>query len=507
MSDISRRLFIKTTVSATMGLSLQKDMFSMSVPDNNEENRIDQPNILVIMSDQHNANVLGCYGNKIVNTPNLDRLAKSGITFDNFYCNSPLCVPSRLSFTAGKYVSRINAWSNANQLPSDDYPSIASIMKSAGYDAYLCGKMHYAPNHRYGFTEIGKLYSNQKSKSGIIHRRKPDDFTEDPSEKKRFEDFYTGNNSRILDHDREVSDLTVNFIKNRKSTKPFFMISGLLAPHEPLIVPEEYWKKYQDKVPMPEIPENYIENLPLNYKHLRLGFGVTDIDAETVKKGRELYYGLVEWMDKKVGEILNALKECGLDKNTIVIYTTDHGENMGEHGLWWKNAMFDSATRIPLIISWPKKWKGGQRRLEIASLLDVVQTIAEIGKAKVPDDWDGDSMCKWLDDEKYRWKDFAISEYYAHNIASGYVMIRKGKYKYVYHTPADSKHHAQRELYDIEKDPNEFHNLAGQKEYEMIITKLHDELCSQLKENPDNIELRARADFQNAKKRNQKQKK
>ncbi|MEN6385323.1 MAG: sulfatase-like hydrolase/transferase [Phycisphaerales bacterium] len=508
MSSFSRRLFMKSMISAAAGLSLQKELFSAPFPSFRKKNSHKKPNILVIMSDEHNANILGCYGNKIVNTPNLNQLSSSGITFENFYCNSPLCVPSRLSFTAGKYISHINAWSNASKLLGDDYPSIAYSMKSAGYDPYLCGKMHYALEHRYGFTEIGKSFTNQKPKSGGCRRRNPDDLTVDKNtEEGRFDDFHAGNSSRVLDHDKEFTDRTVDFLNNRKkSDKPFFMISGLLAPHYPLIVPDEYWEKYKDKIPMPKMPQGYIDSLPLNYKHLRSGFGMTDVKPETVKKGRELYYGLVEWMDSEVGKILRALKDNGLEDNTIVIYTSDHGENMGEHGLWWKNAMFNTASRIPLIISYPKRWKGSQRRLQTASLVDLTRTIADLGQAEFPKDWDGDSMVDWLDNSNYKWKDFAVSEYYAHNIASGYTMIRTADYKYVYHTPSDKAHKSQTELYNLRKDPDELSNLSNQDNYKDIISKLHSKICHELGENPDNTELRARKDFQEAIAKNEKSK-
>ena len=138
-----------------------------------------QPNILLIMSDEHNANVMGCAGDPFIDTPNLDKLASRGIQFSNCYCNSPLCCPSRLSFTAGKYVSRVNAWANSSMLASNDIPSIAGKMKEAGYDAYLCGKMHYDKTRDYGFNLYGSLkyefYHKTGRGEGGGGRRDPDD--------------------------------------------------------------------------------------------------------------------------------------------------------------------------------------------------------------------------------------------------------------------------------------------------------------------------------------------
>jgi len=453
MSRRTRREFLQTAGVVVGSFITPKSILARAKPPV-------KPNILVIMSDEHNASVLGCNGNDIVHTPNLDRLARKGIAFDSCYCNSPLCVPSRLSFTSGKYASRVSAWSNSCRLPSADYPSLPRVMNAAGYDSILCGKMHYDKTRRYGFREIGNM--NNSNKTGRGGRRKADDLKPKPGISNRFDDFYTADNSSVMAHDKKVTAGTVEFLKNRKaSDKPFFMLAGYLAPHFPLIVQEKYWRQYRDKIPMPKIPRGHLESLPLNYKHLRIGFNIEDVPDEIVRRGRELYYGLTQWVDEEIGKVLNVLADSEVADNTVVIYTTDHGENMGEHGLWWKNCMYEHAARVPLIVSWPARWKGGQRRTQACSLIDVVRTIAELGTADVPADWNGDSMVNWLDNPDAGWKDLAISEYYAHNIASGFTMIRKGRYKYVYHTPADENHPAERQLFDMLSDPGEFDNLDG----------------------------------------------
>ncbi len=454
-----------------------------------------RPNILFIISDEHNAGVLGADGNSIIRTPSLDLLAQRGLAFESCYCNSPLCVPSRLSFTSGKYISRVGAWSNNCWLPSADYPSLAHVLNAAGYESLLCGKMHYDRTRRYGFTEIGGNMNNSK-KTGTGSRRAADNLTPKDGISGRFDKFYTAEDSSILTHDRKVTAGTMDFLKNRKaSDKPFFLIAGYLAPHFPLIVPEQYWQVYEGRVPMPEIPAGHLESQPRNYKHLRIGFNVEDAPDDIVRKGRELYYGLTQWLDDEIGKVLKALKDSEVADDTVVIYTTDHGENIGEHGLWWKNCMYDHAARVPLIVSWPARFKGGQRRTQACSLVDVNRTIAELGGAKVPGDWNGDSMLRWLDHPGTEWKDWAISEYYAHNIASGFVMLRMGRYKYVYHTPADAEHPAERELYDLSTDPGEFNNLSGEPEHSGRIAAMHAFLLNELAEDPDQTEQRCRADY------------
>ena len=178
-----------------------------------------KPNILVIMSDEHNASVMGCAGNKIVRTPNLDGLAARGVLFDACYTNSPLCVPCRLSFTAGKYASRVSAWNNDCWLPSDDIPSIARVMNDAGYFSGLCGKMHYDATRRYGFTDVGGNM-NKTPKTGHGGRRDPDDLAEKPGYSGRFDQFHPGDGG-VQPHDLAVTKGTVEFLK---SWKPIFRL-------------------------------------------------------------------------------------------------------------------------------------------------------------------------------------------------------------------------------------------------------------------------------------------
>ena len=455
----------------------------------------ERPNVLFIMSDEHNVGVLGCYENDVVRTPHLDRLARGGIVFENCYCNSPLCVPSRMAFTSGKYISRVGAWSNSCWLPSADYPSLPRVMNAAGYESFLCGKMHYDRTRRYGFTEIGGNL-NQHVKRGRGGRRQADDLTPKPGISGRFDEFHPGEHSKILDHDRQVTAGVLEFLEGRKAdNSPFFLACGYLAPHFPLIVPEQYWEGYKGKVAMPVIPDGHLEALPLNYKHLRIGFNNEDVPDDIVRKGRELYYGLTQWLDDEIGKVLEALATSEVAENTVVMYTSDHGENMGEHGLWWKNCMYESAAHIPLMVNWPARWRGRQRRREACSMVDVVQTIAELGQAETPEDWNGDSMLAWLDNGKTAWKDRAVSEYYAHNIASGFAMIRAGRFKYVYHTPPDEAHPAEQELYDLKMDPGEFTNLAGLPQHAERLRTMHDLLIEELGEHPDETEQRCRADY------------
>ena len=456
-----------------------------------------KPNLLVIMSDEHTASITGCYGNKIVQTPHLDGLAAKGVTFDACYTTSPLCVPARLSFTSGKYISRNGAWSNSSWLPSNEVASLPRLLNDAGYETVLCGKMHYDGTRRYGFSKE-LVRGNNSRKTGRGGRRKADDLQGKPGISGRFRDFRVGGekDSGIIRNDLSVTREAAVYLKARKEgDRPFFLFAGYLAPHFPLIVPQEYWDPYIDRVPMPVLPPGHLDGLPLNYRHLRTGFNNEDVPDDIVKKGRELYYGLTQWLDEQLGLLFKALAESVDAENTVIVYTTDHGENLGEHGLWWKNCMYEHAARIPLIISFPPRWQGGQRRTLACSTVDLVQTLADLAGAEAPKDWDGDSLVPWLNDAKAPWKDLAISQYYAHNIASGYVMLRQGPWKYVYHSPPDDQHPAEEELYNLTADPGEFRNLARNPAQVERTKAMLAAIIKELGEHPDETEARARGDY------------
>ena len=379
MNKINRREFLGAAAGAVAGAMAAK-MGSPALAAATQPAK--RPNILLIITDEHNAQVMGNAGDKIIRTANLDALAKRGVTFDNCYCNSPICGPSRHSLTSGKYPSRVGTWSNNCWLPSDDIPSIARIMNAAGYESLLSGKMHYDKTRRYGFKEIWPSPLNEAYASGHGKRRAPDDLIEPPGYTGRLHNLIPSEDSSTMNHDRQVTTHTVEFLKNRKTDdKPFFMIAGYLAPHFPLIAPQKYHDQYKGRVPMPVIPAGSVAAQPLNYQLLRVGFNIGHVPAHAVKLGREMYYALTNWVDDQIGQVLNTLAASPIADDTIVIYTADHGENIGEHLLWWKNCMYEPAAHVPLIVSYPQRWAGGQHRSGVCSLVDVTRNRGRTGRS------------------------------------------------------------------------------------------------------------------------------
>ncbi len=475
-----------------------------------------RPNILVIMSDEHNAHVIGCDGNPLARTPHLDALAARGVLFLAHYCASPICIPSRQTFTTGQYVWRHNVWGNTVGVPEGTL-SLPRLLNVAGYESFLDGKMHYKGGMTHGFKVIdektGLIRVAKKAETGSDsdpedrggesqgakklrpRRRRPAGEFRDNGTELGAEFTPIGsdpNMDAFIDVARRNN--AIKFLRERRpDDKPFFLVVGFIAPHYPLVAPPEYIAHFKDKVPAPEIPAGYLDTLPMNYQLLRNDRKLERVPPEIVKLGRESYYARVEWTDHQIGLVLDALRASPLADNTIVIYTSDHGENMGEHGLWWKNCLYDTAARVPLIISWPARWKGGQVRTGACGAVDLVQTIAELAGAKTPKDWNGTSLIPWLDNPSFAWKNLAVSEYYAGYIASGIVMIRQGDWKYVYHTRADEKHGPERELYNLSADPKELRNLTGDAQQQGRMQAMHTALVKELGEDPEQSERRFRA--------------
>ncbi|HEV2123919.1 MAG TPA: sulfatase/phosphatase domain-containing protein, partial [Chloroflexota bacterium] len=204
-------------------------------------------------------------------------------------------------------------------------------------------------------------------------------------------------------------------------------------------------------------------------------FALYDISEERVRVMRAAYYGLVSYLDDKIGRLMAALRETGQDENTVVVYTSDHGEFAGDHGLWWKNSFYEQAARIPIIFSWPGQLPSGKRVPGAISNVDVARTLVGIGGGTAPDDWDGDTLLPLMRalgtagerEAAALWKDEAICEYYGHATNRPQRMLRSGRWKYCYY------HGEAPELYDLAADPGEFHNLAGTPEVAGIESALH----------------------------------
>jgi len=444
-------------------------------------------NVLLIMSDEHQRDVTGCYGHRFVRTPHLDRLAARGVVFENAYCNSPLCVPSRMSFMTGRYVHQIGMWDNGSVLDSA-VETFAGRFAAQGAETILCGKMHFiGPDQIHGFSRReGPIPVNPRGDSSALHR---DTVTPRPDAVRRFREAGMGD-SRVLRHDEATQEAAVRVLHElggRRDRDPFLLVVGYLAPHFPLRVPERYFELYwPDKLALPRIPPGHLDQLHPVAKGLREHFCADQISEEELRRCVAAYYGLVSYLDEKIGELLVTLEQVGLADDTLVIYTSDHGEMLGEHGMWWKCCMYEQAVAVPLIMRFPDGAAAGRRVSQIVELVDLYPTCAEALGLQAPADLPGASLLGVARGRAVDWKDSAFSEYHAHGTTTASYMIRKGPFKYVYHVGYAP------ELYDLREDPGEFRNLAGQAAYEQVMDSLHAELTARL--DPEAVDQQAKMD-------------
>jgi choline-sulfatase len=424
------------------------------------------PNILVLMSDQHNPRVTGCYGDKVARTPNLDGLAKRGVLFENAYCQAPVCVPSRMSFLSGRQPSENRVWSNGDTLPSD-VTTFAHALGASGYETALIGRMH--------FNGVDQWHGFEKRLVGALSPQFP--YIGYPLTKELFPGATNSSKASVTiagpgktayqAFDEDVTKGTVQFLRDRKAgDRPFCAVSGFVLPHSPFVCTKEDWDYYYDRVSIPKYPAGYFDRLHPALKTWRQRRGVEDLTDEEIRRARAAYYGLVTEFDRHVGRILGALREAGLEENTIVVYTTDHGEKAGENGLWWKFNFYDGSVSVPLIISYPAGVKGGQRVREIASMVDIGPTLCDFSGGEKMPMATGRSLRPLLEGRTAGWPNEAFSELPPAAGVPATRMIRSGRWKLIHYDGM------RPQLFDLEADPQEFNDLGESQAHAEVRARL-----------------------------------
>jgi choline-sulfatase len=463
----------------------------------------DQPSILMVICDQMVAALIGAYGHPVVQTPNLNQLVAEGVRFDNFYTSCPICVPARSSLMTGKYVSHTGCYDNGAMFGADQ-PTLCHYLSIAGYDTVASGKMHFVgPDQLHGF---------QRRLTTDIY---PSDFNWLPERPEEgFEEFSAFHvNPMAIDHvtggvrqwsmqfdyDEETHFRALEYIRSKRSQytgslqkelpprdeRPFFLCVSYTHPHEPLHVTQELWNLYEgQQIELPEIPANLTELEHPMDKQLNIFQGTHQVDLddpEALYNMRRAYYGLVTYVDRKVGELLQALEDFGLKDNTLVLFLSDHGDMLGERRMIQKRVFYENAARIPWILSCPPRWEGGIVVPEPVSIVDVMPTILDFAGVKqeriVP--VDGRSVIPLVEGERDPER-AVFAEHHTEGIITTSFMVRQGDFKYIHTTG-----YAPR-LFNLAEDPKEWNNLAGRPEVHEIEQRLHNLLMARF--DPDQIE-------------------
>lgn len=416
-----------------------------------------RPNVLLILSDQHHAGVIEGEGDPFARTPALRRLADRGIVFENCCCGSPLCVPSRMSFMTGRHCHRLGVWGNGDELPSQ-VPTFAHALGLAGYRTVLAGRMHFVgADQHHGFAErlVGDLCG------GFLGQNRAE---------YRFRGFF-GTAEAVLNagpgfshdlaYDRAVAAETCRVIRDHevaRDPRPLLLVAGFYSPHDPYRVPERWFAPFRGTADLPADPDG--QRLHPRDRRRRERAGFASIPEAAVRNARAAYRGKVAWLDELVEMLMACWDESPLSRDGLLLYTSDHGEMLGEHGLWGKSTFHEAAVRVPLIIA----GAGIPRAARVAapvSLLDLAPTLTEIAGGEPLPACDGLSLAGALRGGPAPDRPAVFSE-----LGGNLRMVRCGPWKYVH------SHGEDPELLNLAVDPNDGDNLAGRAEHAQVEDRL-----------------------------------
>ena len=426
-------------------------------------------NILLMISDQHSKYHIGAYGDPLVRTPHLDQLAENGTRFTSAYCASPVCVPSRMSFMTCRMPSANRVWNN-NHLLHSGIPTWAHAMGLAGYETSLIGRMHFnGHDQRHGFEnrplgEYGATHPGADRQGAPLF--------------KSISTATTGQNRTAVEvagrgygsyhvFDEMVAERTSAYLRDKAQNpgdRPFAAVAGFLLPHCPFIAHKELFDYYYDRVDIPQHTPNEPGAIR-KFKQLRGLY--PPLDEERIRVARAAYFGMCEYLDLQIGCILQTLRETGLDRNTLVIYCSDHGEMAGEHGCWWKSSYYEGSVGVPFIASLPGVIAPNAESNQICNLMDIGPTLLDIADGDPMPDIHGHSLWPLLAErDAGDHPNETFSEHLGIERTPS-CMIRTGPWKcYTYHDDTAPV------LYNLEDDPDEMHNLGSDPNYEHIRTRL-----------------------------------
>jgi choline-sulfatase len=415
------------------------------------------PNIIIVMADQMAPAFLPIYGHRLVHAPNLRMLAAGGVVFDSAYCNSPLCSPSRAVFMSGQLPSHTGVYDNAADFRAD-IPTFAHYLRRAGYRTILSGKMHFCgPDQLHGFEE--RLTTD-------IY---PADYgwTPDWDHPLDRPSWYHNMSSvtqaglcvrtNQLDFDDEVvfrAEQTLGEIARSKDRRPFLMVASLTHPHDPYAITERYWNLYRpEDIELPGPAPETFDPHSLRLRHV-CAMDEAQLTEAQIRNARRAYFGAISYVDDNIGRLLSTLRATGLDEDCIIAVVSDHGEMLGERGLWYKMSFLEGAARVPMLFHAPRRF--APRRIAASvSLVDMLPTLVDLAggdSSLLSGRIDGHSLVPHL--EGRTGHDEAIGEYLAEGAIAPMIMIRRGPWKFI-HTPADPD-----QLYRLPDDAYERRNLA-----------------------------------------------
>jgi choline-sulfatase len=413
------------------------------------------PNILIVMADQMAPAYLPIYGHPLVRAPNMQALARDGVVFDSAYCASPLCAPSRASFMSGLLPSRTRVYDNAAEFAAD-IPTFAHALRLRDYRTILSGKMHFCgPDQLHGFEQRLTTDIYPADFNWTPDWNRPDHRPSWYHNMSSVRDAGLCVRSNQLDFDDEtafMAERAIFDLARSKDQRPFLLVASFSHPHDPFAVQQRHWDLYRDEdIDMPA-PGDTLDAHSRRLRHV-CAMDAEPVTETQVRAARHAYYGSIAYVDDQLGRLMAALRSAALAEDTIVMLTSDHGEMLGERGLWYKMSFLEGASRVPLVIASPGRFEP-RRVASSVSLVDLMPTLIDLagGNAQSSIGVDGRSLAPHL--RGAGGHDEAIGEYLAEGAIAPIVMIRRGEYKFI-HSPVDPD-----QLFDLTRDPRERENLA-----------------------------------------------
>ena len=422
-------------------------------------------NILFIMADQMAAPLLPIYGPSPIKLPHLSRLAARSVVFEAAYCNSPLCAPSRFTLMSGQLPSKIGAYDNAADFPGD-VPTYAHYLRRLGYRTALAGKMHFCgPDQLHGFEErlTSDIYPADYGWS--VNWDEPD---ARPSWYHNMASVLQAGpcvRTNQLDFDEEVVFKAQQYLFDhirQDGDQPFCLTVSMTHPHDPYTIPKPFWDMYdEDDIPLPDTPPQ--ATLDPHSQRLLHVYDLWDkpLPVDKIRDARRAYFGACSYIDQNVGKLLQTLEDTGLAKDTVIVFSGDHGDMLGERGLWYKMQWFDMAARVPLLVYAPDQF-GPARVGEAVSTADLLPTFVELagGTLEAGLALDGRSLVPHLRGEGGH--DEVFGEYMAEGTLGPLMMIRRGAYKFIYSEDDPCL------LFDLHNDPHEREELSQSPDHQPV---------------------------------------
>jgi arylsulfatase A-like enzyme len=469
-------LFIRPSDSRkfVLGITLLASLLTWTTQSNAA-----QPNVLFLVCDDLNCD-LGTWGHPQVQTPNLDALAARGVRFPNTHCQYPLCGPSRASFMTGLYCDqtliRRNAIYLREHLPNVN--TLSQMFRDAGYFATRIGKVyHYNVPKHVGTSGHDDPYSWDYTINPRGRDKTDEDkiFSVTPGSYGASLSWLAADGTDEEQTDGIAATEAIKVLKkSAEDNQSFFLAVGLYRPHTPYVAPKTYFDLYPlDSINVPKVPDGYLDTLPSPArKSITRRKSQLNLPNELARKTIQAYYASITFADAQLGRILDALNQQGLADNTIVVFTSDHGYHMGEHGHYQKTTLFNNATNVPLIIAGPGIAKG-ESAATFAEMIDFYPTLADLTGLEKPAFLAGKSLVPALKDPQEIVRTSAFTQY-----DQGY-SVRTKNYRF---TQWGEKGSAGRELYDQRTDPMEMNNIADAPENAAIVKQLSDLLRQRIKD-------------------------